>query len=107
MPIDSIITPQLRARESTGPVIPLVRNVICWQNNTDTLERPFELRDIQEGFIATAITEGLKAKACHMPQIRSSEFDIADPDLIDPNLNTSNKLTRDKCDNLATILQND
>ena len=82
-------------------------NVTRWPSDADALERPFEWRDILEGFIGTAITEERKAKARRMPQIGSSEFDIVDPDLIDPDLITSDELTRDDWDDLATILQND
>jgi len=77
-------------------------NTTRWSSDADALERAFELRDILEGFIGTAITEERKAKACRIPQIGSSDIDLY---LIDPDLITSDELTRDDWDDLATILQ--
>ena len=95
----------VRGREYTGPLIPLVGNVTRWSSDADALKRAFDLRDILEGFIGTAITEERKAKAHHIPQIGSSGSDIIDLDLIDPDLITSDELTRDDWDDLAAILQ--
>ena len=41
-----------------------------------------------------------------MPQIGSSEFNIMDPELINPDIITSDELTRNNWDHLVTILQN-
>ena len=94
-----------RGREYTGPLIPLVGNVTRRSSDADALERAFELRDILEGFIGTAITEERSAKARRLPQTLSTELDIVDHDLTDPDLITSDELTRDDWDDLATILQ--
>ena len=63
------------------------------------------MRDILEGFIGTAIIEERRAKARRLPQTSSTELDIVDHDLTDPDLITSDELTRHDWDDLATILQ--
>ena len=94
-----------REREYTGPLIPLVGNVTRWSSDADALERAFELRDILDGFIGTAVTEERKTKSRRTAQYLHSDSDTIDYDLDNPDLITSDELTRDDWDDLATILQ--
>ena len=52
-----------------------------------------------------AITKKRTAKARRLPQALSTELDIVDHDLTDPDPITSDELTRDDWDDLATILE--
>lgn len=57
------------------------------------------------GFIGIAVTEERKTKSRHVSQYLNPESDIVDHDLDNPDLVTSDELSRDDWDDLATILQ--
>jgi len=46
-----------RGQEYTGPLISLIGNITRWSRDADALEQAFELRDILDGFVRSAVTE--------------------------------------------------
>jgi len=82
-------------REYTGPLIPLIGNITQWSSDADALERAFELRDILDGFVGSAVTEERHAKTRHMSYVLPGGIKHQENDQDNPDLVTGDKLTRD------------
>jgi len=96
-----------RGREYTGPLIPLIGNITRWSSDADALERAFELRDILDGFVGSAVTEERHAKTRRMSYVLpgASGIEYQENDQDNPDLVTGDELTRDDWDDLKTIFQ--
>lgn len=94
-----------RSREYTGPLIPLIGNITRWSSDADALEQAFELRDILDGFVGSAVTEERHAKTRRMLYVLPGGIEYQENDEDNPDLITGDELTRDDWDDLKTIFQ--
>jgi len=64
-----------RDREYTGLLIPSIGNITRWSSDVDALERAFELQDILDGFVRSAMTEERHAKTRRLSHVPPSAIE--------------------------------